>query len=241
MPQREPTAPKRVLSIHAHPDDQEFTIAGTLAKWARAGSEVVTVCLTRGEAGSNRSTPADMTRERLAKIREEEQRAACRVLGIAEVVFLDHADGVLQPTMEMRRELTRLVRRHRPDAVVCGDPTVRFYGTRYMNHPDHRVAADVALDAVFPSAETRFIFPELLDEGLAPHHVSAVWLFGSERANTFVNIAATLDLKIRALREHRSQMGDWDPAPMVRGWAREQGRRRKLRAAESFLRMVLEG
>jgi LmbE family N-acetylglucosaminyl deacetylase len=230
-----------VLSIHAHPDDQEFTIAGTLAKWARAGSEVVTVCLTRGEAGSNRSTPADMTRERLAKIREEEQRAACRVLGIAEVVFLDHADGVLQPTMEMRRELTRLVRRHRPDAVVCGDPTVRFYGTRYMNHPDHRVAADVALDAVFPSAETRFIFPELLDEGLAPHHVSAVWLFGSERANTFVNIAATLDLKIRALREHRSQMGDWDPAPMVRGWAREQGRRRKLRAAESFLRMVLEG
>jgi LmbE family N-acetylglucosaminyl deacetylase len=94
---------------------------------------------------------------------------------------------------------------------------------------------------VFPSAETRFIFPELLAEGLAPHHVSAVWLFGSERANTFVNIAATLDLKIRALREHRSQMGDWDPAPMVRGWAREQGRRRKLRAAESFLRMVLEG
>jgi LmbE family N-acetylglucosaminyl deacetylase len=230
-----------VLSIHAHPDDQEFTIAGTLAKWARAGSEIVTVCLTRGEAGSNRSTPADMTRERLAKIREEEQRAACRVLGIAEVVFLDHADGVLQPTLEMRRELTRLVRRHRPDAVVCGDPTVRFYGTRYMNHPDHRVAADVALDAVFPSAETRFIFSELLDEGLAPHHVSAVWLFGSERANTFVNIAATLDLKIRALREHRSQMGDWDPAPMIRGWARDQGRRRKLRAAESFLRMVLEG
>jgi LmbE family N-acetylglucosaminyl deacetylase len=241
VPQREPTAPKRVLSIHAHPDDQEFTIAGTLAKWARAGCEIVTVCLTRGEAGSNRSTPADMTRERLAKIREEEQRAACRVLGIAEVVFLDHADGVLQPTMEMRRELTRLVRRHRPDAVVCGDPTVRFYGTRYMNHPDHRVAADVALDAVFPSAETRFIFPELLEEGLAPHHVSAVWLFGSERANTFVNIATTLDLKIRALREHRSQMGDWDPAPMIRGWAREQGRRRKLRAAESFLRMVLEG
>src|SRR5205809_7503455 len=178
MPRKEPPAPKRVLSIHAHPDDQEFTVAGTLAKWARAGSEIVTVCLTRGEAGSNRSTPADMTRERLAKIREEEQRAACRVLGIAEVVFLDHADGVLQPTMEMRRELTRLVRRHRPDAVVCGDPTVRFYGTRYMNHPDHRVAADVALDAVFPSAETRFIFPELLDEGLEPVKVRTVWIFG---------------------------------------------------------------
>jgi len=117
---------------------------------------------------------------------------------------------------------------------------VRYYGTRYMNHPDHRVAADVALDAIFPSAETRFIFPELLDEGLAPHHVGAVWLFGSERAETFVDISATLDAKVRALREHRSQMGDWDPAPMVRGWAREQGARRRLRAAESFLRMVLE-
>jgi LmbE family N-acetylglucosaminyl deacetylase len=232
MPRKEPPPPKRVMSIHAHPDDQEFTVAGTLAKWARSGSEIISICLTRGEAGSNKSTPADMTRERLAKIREEEQRAACRVLG--------YQDGVLTPSIELRRELTRLVRRHRPDAVVTGDPTVRFYGTRYMNHPDHRVAADVALDAVFPSAETRFIFPELLDEGLAPHHVSAVWLFGSERAETFVDISRTLDTKVAALREHRSQLGDWDPAPMVRGWAREQGARRRLRAAESFLRMVLE-
>ena len=215
-------------------------MAGTLAKWARAGSEIVTVCLTCGEAGSNKSTPTDMTRERLAKIREEEQRAACRVLGISEVVFLGYEDGVLTPSIEMRRDLTRLVRRHRPDAVVTGDPTVRYYGTRYMNHPDHRVAADAALDAIFPSAETRFIFPELLDEGLAPHHVGAVWLFGSERAETFVDVSATLDAKIAALREHRSQMGDWDPGPMIRGWAREQGARRRLRAAESFLRMVLD-
>jgi LmbE family N-acetylglucosaminyl deacetylase len=236
----EPAAPARVLSIHAHPDDQEFTVAGTLAKWARAGSSIVTVCLTSGEAGSNRSTPADMTPERLVKIREEEQRAASRVLGIGEVVFLGHADGVLQPTIALRRDLTRVIRRHRPDAVVCGDPTVRFYGTRYMNHPDHRVAADVALDAVFPSAETRFIFPELLDEGLEPHHVREVWLFGSERADTFVDIAAVLDIKITALREHRSQLGDWDPSPMLRGWARRQGVRRRLRAAEAFRRMVLE-
>jgi LmbE family N-acetylglucosaminyl deacetylase len=236
----EPAAPARVLSIHAHPDDQEFTVAGTLAKWARAGSSIVTVCLTSGEAGSNRSTPADMTPERLVKIREEEQRAACGVLGIGEVVFLGHADGVLQPTIALRRDLTRVIRRHRPDAVVCGDPTVRFYGTRYMNHPDHRVAADVALDAVFPSAETRFIFPELLDEGLEPHHVREVWLFGSERVDTFVDIAAVLDVKITALREHRSQLGDWDPSPMLRGWARQQGARRRLRAAEAFRRMVLE-
>jgi len=237
---KEPAAPARVLSIHAHPDDQEFTVAGTLAKWVHAGSRIVTVCLTSGEAGSNRFTPPDMTPERLVKIREEEQRAACRVLGIDEVVFLGQPDGVLQPTIALRRDLTRVIRRHRPDAVVCGDPTVRFYATRYMNHPDHRAAADVTLDAVFPSAETRFIFPELLAEGLEPHHVREVWLVGSERADTFVDIAAVLDIKIGALREHRSQMGDWDPSAMIRGWARRQGARRRLRAAEAFRRMVLE-
>jgi LmbE family N-acetylglucosaminyl deacetylase len=239
-PAAEPPAPRRVLSIHAHPDDQEFTVAGTLAKWARAGSEIVTVCITNGDAGSNDSTPADMTRERLAEIRRDEQRAACRVLGIAHVEFLGYEDGVLQPTIALRRDLTRLLRRHRPDAVVCGDPTVRFYGNRYMNHPDHRVAADVALDAVFPSSETRFIFAELLDEGLPPHHVRAVWLHGSDAPDTFVDIADVLDVKLRALREHRSQMGPWDPAEFITGWAREQGARRRLRAAEAFRRIVLE-
>lgn len=228
------------MSIHAHPDDQEFTVAGTLAKWARAGSEIVSVCITNGDAGSNRSTPADMTRERLAKIRQEEQRAACRVLGIAEVLFLGYEDGVLEPTLALRRDLTRLIRRHRPEAVVCGDPTVRFYGNRYMNHPDHRAAAGAALDAVFPSAETRFIFAELLDEGLTPHHVSAVYLHASDAADTFIDIADVLPVKIRALREHRSQMGDWNPAEMLTGWARQQGARRHLRAAEAFRRMVLE-
>jgi LmbE family N-acetylglucosaminyl deacetylase len=140
--EKEPV-PARVMSIHAHPDDQEFTVAGTLAKWVRAGSEIMTVCLTSGDAGSNDSTPADMTRERLLKIRQEEQRAACAVLGITEVVFLGYEDGVLEPSIAMRRDLTRLIRRYRPQAVVCGDPTMRFYGNRYMNHPDHRVAADV--------------------------------------------------------------------------------------------------
>jgi LmbE family N-acetylglucosaminyl deacetylase len=238
---REPPAPKRVLSVHAHPDDQEFAVAGTLAKWASAGSHVVTVCLTSGEAGSNSATPAGMTREGLVPVRQAEQRAACRVLGIAEVLFLGYADGALEPTLALRRDLTRVIRRYRPDAVVCTDPTRRFYGSRYMNHPDHRVAGDVTLDAVYPSAETRFIFPELLAEGLEPHHVREVWLHGSDEADTFVDIARVLPLKIRALCEHRSQLGEWDPAPMLRGWARLQGAPRRLRAAEAFRRMVLEG
>src|SRR5256885_13177325 len=114
MPRKEPPAPKRVLSIHAHPDDQEFTVAGTLAKWARAGSEIVTVCLTRGEAGSNKSTPADMTRERLPKIREEGQRAACGGLGLAGGVFLGYEGGGLAPSIHPPADLTRLVPRAPP-------------------------------------------------------------------------------------------------------------------------------
>jgi len=236
----EPPAPKRAMSIHAHPDDQEFTVGGTLAKWARAGCEIVTVCLTRGGAGSNKYTPLDMTREALVSIREDEQREACRILGVKETIFLDYEDGMLEPSIAMRRDLTRLIRRHRPEAVLTGDPTVRYYGTTYMNHPDHRVASDVALDAVFPSAGTRLIFPELLAEGLEPHEVRQVYIHGAERPDTYVDIAETLDVKLTALRAHKSQMGEWDPAEMMTQWAAEQGRRRKLKAAESYRRMILQ-
>jgi len=235
----EPPAPVSAMSIHAHPDDQEFTVGGTLAKWARAGTHVVTVCITSGGAGSNEYTPKDMTRERLVVLREEEQRNACRVLGIHEVIFLGYEDGVLEPSIALRRELTRLIRRHRPAAVVCGDPTVRFYGQRYMNHPDHRAAADVALDAVFPSAETRLIFPELLDEGLEPHHVRRVYLHGATTPDTWVDIAEVLDVKLRALKEHRTQMGEWDPSEMITAWSAEQGAARGLTAAEAYRLMIL--
>ncbi len=238
---REPRAPGRVLSIHAHPDDQEFTVGGTLAKWARAGSSIVTVCITSGNAGSNEHTPPHMTREALAPIREAEQREACRVLGITDVIFLGFEDGMLEPSIRLRRELTRILRRYRPDAVVCGDPTVRFYGATYLNHPDHRVAADVTLDAVFPSAETRLIFPELLDEGLEPHKVQAVFIHGSDHPDTFVDIAPVLDVKLAALKQHRTQLGDWDPTEMITAWARQQGARRRLAAAESFRLMRLHG
>ncbi len=236
----EPKPPERAMAIFAHPDDEEFTVGGTLAKWARAGSQIVTVCITSGGAGSNRHTPPDMTSERLIPVREQEQREACRVLGVSDVIFLGYQDGVLQPSIDLRRDLTRVIRRFRPDAVVCGDPTFRFWGNRYMNHPDHRAAADVALDAVYPSSETLLIFPELVREGHPPHHVKSVFLHGSDRADTFIDIGDTLDVKIKALRAHRSQLGDWDPADMITGWAREQGARRKLKAAEAFRRMVLE-
>ena len=232
-------APARVLSVHAHPDDQEFTVSGTLAKWARAGSTIITVCITSGGAGSNEFTPTEITRETLVPIREQEQRNACRVLGIEEVVFLPYEDGVLEPSIALRRDLTRVIRRYRPDAVICGDPTMRYYGNSYLNHPDHRVAADVTLDAVYPSAGTRLIFPELLAEGLLPHHVKRVFIHGVRRADTFVDISDVLPLKLAALKEHKSQLGTWDPTEMVTDWAREQGARRGLAAAEAFRQMRL--
>jgi LmbE family N-acetylglucosaminyl deacetylase len=235
----EPPPPARVLSIHAHPDDQEFTVGGTLAKWARAGSSIVTVCITSGTAGSNEHTPPGMTRAALAPIREQEQRDACGALGIPEVIFLGYEDGVLEPSIALRRDLTRVIRRYRPEAVVCGDPTVRFYGAMYLNHPDHRAAADVTLDAVFPSAETRLIFPELLEEGLEPHKVRTVFIHGSDHPDTFIDIANVLEVKLAALKRHRTQMGEWDPTEMITAWARQQGARRKLQAAESYRVMRL--
>ena len=237
---KEPPAPQRAMSIHAHPDDQEFTVGGTLAKWARAGCEVITVCITSGGAGSNKYTPPDMTRRALVAIREEEQREAGRILGVKDTIFLGHEDGMLEPSIALRKELARLIRRFRPEAVLTGDPTTRFYGSTYMNHPDHRVAADVALDAVFPSAGTRLIFPELLDVGLEPHEVHQVYIHGAERPDTYVDISDVLDVKVAALRAHKSQMGEWDPAEMIAQWAREQGKRRKLAAAEAYRRMVLQ-
>ncbi len=239
-PTQEPKPPRRVLCINAHPDDQEFTVGGTLAKWARAGAEIITVVITSGDAGSNERTDPTMTKTRLAEIREQEQRNACAVLGVKETVFLRYADGTLQPTLDLRRDLTRLIRRFKPDAVVCGDPTARFFGNSYMNHPDHRAAGDAACDAVFPSAGTKFIFPELLTEGYMPHEVSRVFLHGSEKSDVWIDISETVDIKIHALKQHPSQLGNWDPSEMMRQWARDEGKDRGLECAESFRLMILK-
>lgn len=236
----EPKPPKRVLCINAHPDDQEFTVGGTLAKWARGGAEIVTVVITSGDAGSNDRTEATMNKTRLAALREVEQKNASAILGVQETVFLHYADGTLQPTIDLRRDLTRLVRKYKPDAVVCGDPTTRFYGNSYMNHPDHRAAGDAACDAVFPSAGTRFIFPELLAEGYEPHEVSRVFLHGSEKNDAWVDISETLEIKCRALKQHPSQLGDWDPMERMKEWAAEEGKEKGLSAAEAYRVMVLK-
>jgi len=238
-PPQEPAAPARVMSIHAHPDDQEFTVGATLAKWARAGSHIITVCITSGNGGSNQFTEPSMTRAALGPIREVEQRHACNVLGARDLEFLRYDDGMLEPTIALRRQLTRLIRRYRPDAIVCGDPTVRYYGNTYLNHPDHRAAASAALDAAFPSSGTRLIFPELLDEGLEPHPVHHIFIHGADHPDVFIDITETLPLKLAALREHHSQLGGRvDLTEMMTDWAREQGASHGI-LAETFKHMTL--
>jgi LmbE family N-acetylglucosaminyl deacetylase len=234
----DPAIPKRAMVIVAHPDDAEFTMAGTVATWARAGCAICYVICTRGDRGSN---DPKMAPWELARLREQEQRAAAAILGVQEVILLDHPDGTLEPTLALRRDLTREIRRFRPDVVLCGDPTVRFYGDRYLNHPDHRASASAALDAVFPSAETRYVFPELLAAGFEPHRVSAVYIHGSLEPNVWIDIEAVLEIKARALAAHVSQVGDAPTLEWVRDMAREEGSRHGMGAAESFRRMVING
>ena len=160
-------------------------------------------------------------------------------MGVQEVTILGHPDGTLEPTLALRRDLTRQIRRFRPDVVLTGDPTVRFYGDYYLNHPDHRAAASAALDAVFPSAETRYIFPELLAEGLEPHRVRAVYIHGSPEPNVWVDISEVLELKIRALQAHKSQVDPEGAAEWVRAMALERGRPKDMQAAEAYRRILV--
>ena len=231
--------PKRAMSIHAHPDDQEFTVAGTLARWVQAGCELVSVIVTSGEAGSNEPSRGAEFKPELASLREAEQSSANAVLGILHTVFLHFPDGELEPTLNLRRELARLIRRYKPEAVVIGDPQGVFYGNGYINHPDHRAAAQAALYAVFPSSETRLIFTDLIAEGYEPHKVKRLYIHGSEKSDTWVDVSATIDLKISALKKHVSQLLDWDPEKMIREWAAEEGKEHGLEYAEAFKVMLL--
>jgi LmbE family N-acetylglucosaminyl deacetylase len=232
--------PKRALSIHAHPDDQEFTIAGTLARWARAGCEIVSVCITSGDSGSNDESHGSSHKSVLAKQREAEQLAANEVLGIREAVFLGYPDGELEPSLALRKELTRLIRKYKPDVVLTGDPEAWFYSNDYINHPDHRAAAQAACEAVFPSAGTRLIFTDLLEAGYEPHEIKRLYVHGVEKPDTWVDISATIDIKLTALKKHVSQVGKEELDGRLREWAAEEGKAAGLPCAEAFRVMILQ-
>jgi LmbE family N-acetylglucosaminyl deacetylase len=196
----------RVLVVLAHPDDPEFFCGGTVARWASEGREIHYCLLTRGDKGADEPgvDPAS-----LAETREREQRAAAAVLGVRDVEFLNYEDGNLVADLGTRKAVVRVIRRVRPDIVVTCDPT-NVYG-QFVNHVDHRVAGQVTLDAVYPAARSALYFPDLYqDEGLQPYKVHELYIAGPVHPNTSIDVTAFMERKLKALAEHRSQIGDLD-------------------------------
>ncbi len=232
--------PKIAMTIQAHPDDQEFGIGGTLAKWAKAGCEIISVVITSGDSGSNDPTKDASYKPVLAALREKEQLAANAILGIKETIFLRYPDGELEPTLALRKDLTRLIRQFKPDTVSTGNPEGWFYGEGYFNHPDHRAAAQAGCEAVFPSAGTRLIFTDLLEAGYEPHDVSRLYIHGTEKADTWVDITETLDLKIKALQQHASQVPVDEVGKWMTEWAAEDAKDKDMKYSESYKVMILK-
>ncbi len=199
---------ERVLGVFAHPDDPEFFAGGTFARWAALGADITFVIATNGDKGS---ADPEMTSSRLAEIREAEEKAAAAALGVKEVIFLRYPDGELAPTLALRRDIVRIIRMKRPDVVVTTDPTVYWYGTRAINHPDHRAIGVSTLEAVFPTARDRLNFPELeRDEGLDVHKTPLVYIAGAAEPTVKVDVTAYVEMKINSLRCHVSQIADME-------------------------------
>ena len=222
------------MVVAAHPDDPEFGVAGCVARWTEQGDQVYFVICTNGDKGSG---DPDMTSERLAGIREKEELAAAQMLGVKEVLFLRHPDGDLDYTRELRGEVVRAIRKFRPDVIITSDPY-----RKYFWHHDHRICGQVVLDAVYPYARDRLSYPEHLKEGLTPHAVKELLLWGSDEPDTFFDITDKFDQKIAALKCHHSQVGrhaEKDLREWVETRAREAGQKIGVQYAEQFHRVVI--
>lgn len=226
--------PDRALAIYAHPDDPDISCGGTLAKWARAGCEVSVVLCTTGDKGSSdpKADPDEVARRRL-----DEARGATEILGVSQLYTLGRPDGEIENGLETRAELVRIVRERRPAVVVCPDPSAVFFGIHHYNHRDHRMVGWAALDAVAPAAASPLYFPH----AGAAHQVTAVLMSGSLEPNAWVDVSETIDVKIKAVGCHESQLidaNDWFASAMRDG-AEEAGRQAGVRYAEAFRRLDL--
>ncbi len=200
------TSKKKILVVLAHPDDPEFFCGGTLAHWVNKGHEVHYCLITNGNKGSD---DPEMTPEKLSELRTVEQRKAADVIGAGDIVNLGYDDGMLVADLTVRKDVVRVIRKVKPEILVSCDPLNFFPNENYINHPDHRTAGQIALDAVFPASGNRMFFPELIaDEGLEPHSVEEVWLSLTAQPNVTMDITGTFETKLKALHEHKSQIGE---------------------------------
>jgi len=230
--------PARFMVIAAHPDDAEFGPAATAARWIDAGSVGWLVCCTSGDQGGEDHAADPLA---LAATREAEQRAAAAIVGYAGVTFLHQPDGAVANDLPLREHLVREIRTFRPDAVLTHDPEVLFYGGGGVNHTDHRAAGIAAVDAVFPAARNPMAFPSLARDGLAPQKVRRLYLFWPSRPDTWVDVTATLDRRLAALRCHESQLRHPERLDeRIRTWAAEEGEPIGAAAGEAFRLVVLD-
>ncbi len=228
--------PKIVLGIAAHPDDLDFGASGTMAWFANHGAAVHYLILTDGSKGSD---DPNVSSAELVKIREAEQRAAVKAIGGKSVSFLGYPDGMLEVTMELKKDIVKAIRTIKPDVVVTMDPSMLYSAKRgFINHPDHRAAGQAALDAVFPLARDHLSFPELFTAGFLPHKTKTVLLTNFEQGNFYVDITATFDYKLAALEAHASQVADIiSTGKFIKDMARLAGEIAGCELAESFVRI----
>lgn len=225
----------RILAVAAHPDDLDFGCAGSTARWTAEGHEVVYCLVTSGEAGGD---DPSISRADMAELRQREQTAAAKRVGVTELHWLGFPDGAVEPTLELRKAISRVIRQVKPDRVVTQSPE-RNYDRVYSSHPDHLATGEATFNAVYPDSRNQFAHPELLaDEGLAPHTVEELWLIGGPGANEFVETTDTIEAKIEALLCHESQIAEPEEmSKRIAAWGREQGKQVGLDAggcAERF-------
>ena len=233
--------PKVALGVAAHPDDLDFGMSGTIAKWAAAGCDVYYLILTNGNKGS-----ADMSADpqELTKIRRTEQRMAAKILGVKDVFFCDYDDGTLEVSQAVKRDIVRIIRRIKPEAVLTMDPSVLYDAERgIINHPDHRAAGQATLDAVFPLARDHMSFPELLQvENLQPHKVTNIFLMNFVAHNCKIDITQFIDIKMDAIAAHKSQMPNLKSTQnMIRQMAAKNGESIQALYAEAYIMITVEG
>lgn len=227
----------RGMVVVAHADDAEFGCSGTVAKLCAAGWEMVYVMCTDGSKGSS---DREITQRQLASIRRKEQQNAGKTLGLKDVVFLDYEDSMLQPTLALRKDIAREIRRYKPDVLITMYPMRNLDGGWGVGHPDHMAAGEAALQAVFPTARDHMTFPDLLEAGFEPHKVAEVWIIGHPQPDLYVDVTQHMDTSVAALMQHKSQMNGRDEAwasEMMRRWRRERGVGKGIQYAEAFKRI----
>lgn len=226
------------MVVVAHADDAEWGCAGTVAVWVKQGIQVVYVICTDGSKGSE---DLSMTSKDLSRIRKSEQIAAAETLGVTEVEFLEYEDSMLQPSLELRKDITRIIRKYRPETVITTNPVRTLEGEGYFGHPDHLAAGEATMSAVFPAARDRLTFPELLESGLVPHKVNELLIIGmGDKADYWVDVTETIDMAVESLCQHKSQVSPEIARNHMRKWRQSVGAIHGVGYAEAFKQFKLD-